>query len=89
MSCRFDKMVGEGPFVAGAKVSVADSRQTLVADLWLISFVNMYRAPSFLDGFPADTLKPYPNIWALKERVANLPPLAQYSKECLRIEDVD
>jgi len=49
-----------------------------IADLYAVIVCYMFQAPSFYDGFPADSLQPFPNIVALKDRVMSLPALSKY-----------
>jgi len=52
-----------------------------IADAYVVVVCHMFQQPTFLEGFPADSLKPFPNIVALKDRFMSLPPLATYYKD--------
>jgi len=56
-----------------------------IADVYLVPVVYMFQQPSFLDGFPEDSLKPFPNIVALKNKLMALPPMREYYKEATGI----
>ena len=64
-----DKLAGR-PFAAGDAPSIADA--------YIVTMAYMFSGPSFLDGFPEDLLKDFPNIVSLKNCFCSLPPLAAY-----------
>jgi len=70
---KLDEQLAKSPFAAGDSVSIAD--------LYVVIVCHLFQQPSFLDGFPADTFKAFPNITALKDRVMALPPLKDYYKD--------
>lgn len=59
-----ERLIGEGPFIAGAKPSVADIKLFMV-DRWLSGGV--------IDDIPTDVLNPYPRIKAQAKAFAALP----------------
>jgi len=67
---KLNERLGHFKFAAGDAPSIAD--------LYTVIVCYMFQAPSFYDGFPADSLQPFPNIIALKDRVMSLPPLSKY-----------
>lgn len=67
---KLDEKLGQSRFAAGDSPSIAD--------LYAVMISHLFQAPSLYAGFPEDSLKPFPNIIALKERVMSLPPLAKY-----------
>jgi len=70
---KLNERLGKFKFSAGDAPSVADA--------YVIAVCYMFQQPTFLDGFPADSLKPFPNIVALKDKFMSLPPLAAYYKD--------
>lgn len=70
---KLNERLGKFPFAAGDKPSIAD--------LYAVMVCHLFQAPSFLDGFPADTFKDMPNITALKDKICALPPLKEYYKD--------
>lgn len=70
---KLDKRLGKFKFAAGDAPSIAD--------LYAIVVAHMFQQPSFLSGWPEDSLKTFTNILALKDRVMGLPPLAAYYKD--------
>lgn len=70
---KLNERLGKFPFAAGDKPSIADVYAVIVC--------FMYQQPTFLDGFPSDTLKDMPNITALKDKFFALPPLKEYYKD--------
>jgi glutathione S-transferase len=60
------------PFAAGDKPTIADA--------YVIVVTHLFQAPSFIDGFTADTYKDMPNIIALKDKFCALPPVKEYYK---------
>jgi len=40
-----------------------------IADAYLVPVCYMFQAPSFLDGFPPESLAPFPNIARIKVRI--------------------
>lgn len=70
---KLNERLGQFKFAAGDAPTIAD--------LYAVTVIYMFQAPSFIDGFPAGSLQPFPNIVALKDRVMALPPLAKYYKD--------
>jgi len=70
---KLNERLGKFPFAAGDKPSIADA--------YVVSVCFMFQQPTFLDGFPSDTLKDMPNITALKDKFCALPPLKEYYKD--------
>jgi glutathione S-transferase len=70
---KLNERLGKFPFAAGDKPSIADA--------YVIVICFMFQAPSFLDGFPADSLAELTNITALKDKFCALPPLKEYYKD--------
>lgn len=70
---KLNERLGKFAFAAGPDPSIAD--------VYTVCVCYMFQAPSFVDGFPADTFKAYPNLVALKDRLMALPPLAEYYKD--------
>jgi glutathione S-transferase len=54
-----------------------------IADCYLVTVCYLFQSPSFLDGFPADSLAPFTNITALKDKLCSLPPLQEYYKDAV------
>jgi len=86
---RFDLVQPEGKMYPGleklnkrlGKFSFAAGESPSVADLYVVTVCYLLQQPTFLDGFPADTFKAFPNISALKDRLMALPPLVAYYKD--------
>jgi len=74
---KLDARLGNFAFSAGAAPSIAD--------VYAVTVCFMFQQPTFLQGFPEDTLKPFPNIVALKDRLMGLPPLQAYYKDSANI----
>jgi len=70
---KLNERLGNFKFAAGDSPTIAD--------LYAVVICYMFQAPSFLDGFPGDSLQPFPNIVALKDKVMSLPPLVNYYKD--------
>lgn len=49
-----------------------------VGDIYAFSVCNLFRQPTFIDGFPAGALDKYPNITRHHEWVAKCPPVLAY-----------
>jgi len=65
--------LGKFAFAAGDAPSIADAYCVIVC--------FMFQQPTFIDGFPDNSLADFPNIVALKNRYMALPPLAAYYKD--------
>ena len=52
-----------------------------IADIYVTTVLADYEQPTFLDGFPADTYKNFPNILKLRQMVTSLPPIVQHYKD--------
>lgn len=70
---KLNERLGKFPWAAGDKPSIAD--------IYVVIICYKFQAPSFLDGFPDDTLKDFSNITALKDKLMALPPLKEYYKD--------
>jgi glutathione S-transferase len=67
-----ERLIGAGPFVAGARPSVADIKLHMI-DRWISS--------GALDDIPAETLDAFPRLKALSEAVRSHPAVvAWYAK---------
>jgi len=64
-----------------AKFAFAAGENPSVADIYVVMVCYMLQAPTFLDGFPADSLKEHTNIVALKNKLCGLAPLQEYYKD--------
>lgn len=70
---KLNERLAKFPFAAGDKPSIADAYAVIVC--------FMFQQPTFLDGFPADSLKDFGNITALKDKFMALPPVKEYYKD--------
>ena len=70
---KLNDRLGKFEFSAGISPTIADA--------YVVTVCYLFQAPSFLDGFPTNSLAPFPNIIALKNKFCALPPLAQYYKD--------
>jgi len=70
---KLNERLGKFAFSAGEKPSIADA--------YVVMVLHLFQQPTFIDGFPADTFKDFPNITALKDRFCALPPVAAYYKD--------
>mmetsp|Transcript_99251 Transcript_99251/g.155184 ORF Transcript_99251/g.155184 Transcript_99251/m.155184 type:complete len:234 (-) Transcript_99251:57-758(-) len=68
-----------------AKFAFAAGDAPTIADCYVVTLCYWWQAPSFLDGFPPDSLAPFTNITALKDRLCSLPPLQEYYKDAVEI----
>merc|ERR1711907_19305 len=64
-----------------ARFSFAAGENPTIADCYLITVIYMFQQPTFLDGFPEESLAPFTNIVALKNKLMALPPLVEYYKD--------
>lgn len=62
-----------GTWATGAGLSIAD--------LYITGVLAIFEQPTFLDGFPADTFKDFPNILKCRELVCNIPALKEHYKD--------
>lgn len=70
---KLNKRLAESTFCAGDFVTIADC--------YVVSIIFMFQQPTFLDGFPTDSLKEFPNITALKDRFCGLAPIKELYKD--------
>jgi len=64
-----------------AKFPFAAGNDPTIADFYAVCVCYMFQAPTFFDGFPANSFEPFPNIVALKNKLMSLPPLVAYYKD--------
>eukprot|EP00929_Paragymnodinium_shiwhaense_P000532 TRINITY_DN100775_c0_g1_i1.p2 TRINITY_DN100775_c0_g1~~TRINITY_DN100775_c0_g1_i1.p2 ORF type:complete len:242 (-),score=60.70 TRINITY_DN100775_c0_g1_i1:315-986(-) len=69
---KLDERLGKFKFAAGDSPSIAD--------IYVVTVSYLMQAPTFIDGFGPETLAPFKNLVALKDKVMSLAPLAEYYK---------
>mmetsp|Transcript_139092 Transcript_139092/g.259348 ORF Transcript_139092/g.259348 Transcript_139092/m.259348 type:complete len:218 (+) Transcript_139092:48-701(+) len=75
-STKFAKIIDE-------KVKTRIGGTLTIGDIYCFSVTNMFRAPSFLDGFPEGAMDKYENLTAFHEWVAKQPPILEYYKDAV------
>eukprot|EP00929_Paragymnodinium_shiwhaense_P085077 TRINITY_DN4553_c0_g1_i1.p1 TRINITY_DN4553_c0_g1~~TRINITY_DN4553_c0_g1_i1.p1 ORF type:complete len:224 (+),score=57.37 TRINITY_DN4553_c0_g1_i1:65-736(+) len=69
---KLDERLGKFKFSAGDSPSIADC--------YVVTVCWIFQAPTFIDGFGPETLAPFKNLVALKDKLMSLPPLVDYYK---------
>jgi glutathione S-transferase len=66
--------------VIDSKVKSRIGGSLTIGDIYCFVVTNMFRGPSFLDGFPEGSLDRYENLTAYHDWVAKIPPIMEYYK---------
>eukprot|EP00746_Dinoflagellata_sp_MGD_P007713 gnl/MRDRNA2_/MRDRNA2_115329_c0_seq1.p1 gnl/MRDRNA2_/MRDRNA2_115329_c0~~gnl/MRDRNA2_/MRDRNA2_115329_c0_seq1.p1 ORF type:complete len:218 (-),score=43.60 gnl/MRDRNA2_/MRDRNA2_115329_c0_seq1:92-745(-) len=75
-STKFVKVIDE-------KVKSRTGGTLTIGDIYCFCITNMFRGPSFLDGFPEGSLDKYENLSAFHDWVAKQPAILEYYKDAV------